>query len=691
MPPQKEGQQVMLKKKKKKMQKAESKGSSDHTDIDAHAPAKSKSKAMAKAKAKSSSLLASPSVARTTTPKGKKKTAKRQAENIVPSKKKSLENVKVSCKVFILRHAERCENMEQSEFWKETGRVYDPTITPKGTIQAVTAAEFLQPIAKENDFSCIFTSPLVRCVETACIVAKHLNIPVKIVNGLGGCTRALRNSDINEIELGSVSELKKHCKCKKNGVHLSKVNITESLPFEALLDIVTSELGRNVLVCSHRETVRELLADEDDEPSTKVSRKQIGFCSISQFGFDEDDCVFRFVDINHPTIPDEEAKKKKQKDKKRRQKAKRREKILLKKEKHENWLKKNAKKDEKEEVEGEEGNGKEDNHPSGKKLTLEKVEKRQNKAQPNIQQTMDNKEEEYDDDVDDDGNNNNNGDGYNYVDDALYEKGTDKGQETNQSSSSPSTATTAKEMPIINPDFEYFEALMRTSIRPKSLTLSAVAHHSSTDKLVHHGIDVKLVKEGDGRCSICLGGLFESEEDEDDEDPMGVVALPCSHLFHDDCIVRCLKESSLSCPECTQRFGGTPIGDMPDGQMSVQTQSGALPGYLDCGSIIISYSLPSGTHAGQRYQGTSRTAYLPNNKKGRKVLKLLQKAFENRHTFCVGYSVTLGPGAGLRVVWAGIHHKTSFSGQFGYPDPTYLDRVIDEIKGFGIVLDEKGN
>jgi len=32
-------------------------------------------------------------------------------------------------------------------------------------------------------------------------------------------------------------------------------------------------------------------------------------------------------------------------------------------------------------------------------------------------------------------------------------------------------------------------------------------------------------------------------------------------------------------------------------------------------------------------------------------------------------------------VWSGIHHKTSpAGGTFGYPDPTYLDRVTDELK-----------
>lgn len=54
-------------------------------------------------------------------------------------------------------------------------------------------------------------------------------------------------------------------------------------------------------------------------------------------------------------------------------------------------------------------------------------------------------------------------------------------------------------------------------------------------------------------------------------------------------------------------------------------------------------------------------------------------AFRRRFTFIVGDSLTTG--AKNTVVWAGIHHKTSMhGGQFGYPDPTYISRVTEELK-----------
>ena len=59
---------------------------------------------------------------------------------------------------------------------------------------------------------------------------------------------------------------------------------------------------------------------------------------------------------------------------------------------------------------------------------------------------------------------------------------------------------------------------------------------------------------------------------------------------------------------------------------------------------------------GQRYKGTSRRAFLPNNKEGQTVLKLLKIAFDRRLTFTLGQSRTTGKDN--TVTWNDIHHKT---------------------------------
>ena len=95
-------------------------------------------------------------------------------------------------------------------------------------------------------------------------------------------------------------------------------------------------------------------------------------------------------------------------------------------------------------------------------------------------------------------------------------------------------------------------------------------------------------------------------------------------------------------------------------------QSTCLPGYCTCGSLVISYRFPNGKqgpdhpHPGKPYQGTNQTAFLPDNKEGRKVLRLLRKAFNQKLTFTIGQSTTTGRDD--CVIWNGIPHKTNMIG-----------------------------
>ena len=64
---------------------------------------------------------------------------------------------------------------------------------------------------------------------------------------------------------------------------------------------------------------------------------------------------------------------------------------------------------------------------------------------------------------------------------------------------------------------------------------------------------------------------------------------------------------------------------------------------------------------------------------------MLQKAFEHRLIFTIGDSVSTG--ATGCIVWNDIHHKTSIHGgpaSYGYPDPTYLMRVKEDLAAKGI-------
>ena len=88
--------------------------------------------------------------------------------------------------------------------------------------------------------------------------------------------------------------------------------------------------------------------------------------------------------------------------------------------------------------------------------------------------------------------------------------------------------------------------------------------------------------------------------------------------------------------------------------------------FADCNTIVIDYFFRWGTQGPEHpnpdrsYDGTRRTAYLPDNHEGREVLQLLRRAFDARLVFTVGTSVTTGRQN--QVTWNDIHHKTNMSG-----------------------------
>ena len=126
--------------------------------------------------------------------------------------------------------------------------------------------------------------------------------------------------------------------------------------------------------------------------------------------------------------------------------------------------------------------------------------------------------------------------------------------------------------------------------------------------------------------------------------PIDVVIMnKCTdHCFHKECLEMQLgKENNLRCAVCSQIYGVL-TGKMPPGQMDWMLDPHLnCSGYPNQGTWIINYHFPSGKGK-NAYRGTSRTAFLPNTDQGKKVLTLLINAFERRHTFIVGDSVTTG-------------------------------------------------
>ncbi|KAH3786997.1 hypothetical protein DPMN_165116 [Dreissena polymorpha] len=181
-------------------------------------------------------------------------------------------------------------------------------------------------------------------------------------------------------------------------------------------------------------------------------------------------------------------------------------------------------------------------------------------------------------------------------------------------------------------------------------------------------------------CVICMEKINEPKK------------LVCGHIFCRDCIDLSLSFKQ-TCPTC-QCVCGKITGDQPPGKMTVKQIHGFCTGYETVGKIRINYDFFGGrqleTHPspGKMYEGISRTAYLPDNEQGRNICKMLKVAFERKLVFTIGDSRTTGHDG--VITWNDIHHKTDYRAysQFGYPDPTYLERVTDELKAKGVTLDD---
>uniref|UniRef100_A0AC35TRD9 E3 ubiquitin-protein ligase n=1 Tax=Rhabditophanes sp. KR3021 TaxID=114890 RepID=A0AC35TRD9_9BILA len=187
-------------------------------------------------------------------------------------------------------------------------------------------------------------------------------------------------------------------------------------------------------------------------------------------------------------------------------------------------------------------------------------------------------------------------------------------------------------------------------------------------------------------CAICIISLKDTDPTNET-----VKLSNCGHMFHANCITESFFHRQ-QCPLCNKVYKIGKGPQPPGGTMTISNVQETVPGHSDAnGFIQIIYSIPGGIQRtnhlrpGVPFSGVYRTAYLPNNDEGNKVLQLLKIAFERRLIFTVGDSNTNGKRNCL--IWNGISHKTKKSGgasRFGYPDHSYLDIVTYQLADLGI-------
>ncbi|NXB17226.1 DTX3L ligase, partial [Rhagologus leucostigma] len=242
---------------------------------------------------------------------------------------------------------------------------------------------------------------------------------------------------------------------------------------------------------------------------------------------------------------------------------------------------------------------------------------------------------------------------------------------------------------------KYVRDLLNTEDSTQTKNKAALSSDLSSQEATGTSEKKSSVKQ---KNNVSSEGQTQSKTEENEEDICVIcrdriknkeTLEKCKHAFCKSCLDLAMAHKK-ACPVCNT-VCGVLRGDQPEGTMSATPLQFSLPGYPNCGTIRIDYYMEGGIQTsshpnpGRHYRPTHRTAYLPDNKEGQEVLQLLRRAFNQKLIFTVGQSRTTGEQS--VITWNDIHHKTAIEGgptHFGYPDPSYLQRVRSELKAKGI-------
>jgi len=127
-------------------------------------------------------------------------------------------------------------------------------------------------------------------------------------------------------------------------------------------------------------------------------------------------------------------------------------------------------------------------------------------------------------------------------------------------------------------------------------------------------------------------------------------------------------------------LGGRGLG--PAGTLEIQLRlTDPCPGFGNGTTLIaLVYDIPEGIQCdchpnpGVAYEGDLRTAYLPNNPEGRRLLTRFKYAWLTGHMLSVGRSHT--HQRDNMTLWSSVPQKSNLrGGPFGFPDPHYLEKA----------------
>jgi broad specificity phosphatase PhoE len=196
----------------------------------------------------------------------------------------------MSQELLLVRHSERLDEIDETG-WRlmvnsdrskrdRYSLLNDPPITNNGVRIAKTAAQFVDKLVSEvvdpnsNLETRIYTSKLLRSVQTAHQIALKLNVPLYICSGLALTAQAVGDSD-GKFEHLTVEEIQKFCP-NVTVICCDDINNADIyVPSDKWLSAITSIANRTQhfkIIVAHRETIRNFSAKRLNTPYCCIAR-----------------------------------------------------------------------------------------------------------------------------------------------------------------------------------------------------------------------------------------------------------------------------------------------------------------------------------------------------------------------------------------------------------------------------------
>eukprot|EP01066_Platyproteum_vivax_P009566 Platyproteum_vivax@DN4219_c0_g1_i2.p1 len=197
--------------------------------------------------------------------------------------------------LWIVRHGERADESasDSEQFFQETARssLFDPPLTACGNRQAEVAAIQLKTFMTDSSlglkFKRVYSSPLLRSVQTAEVIASALDLSLQVVAGLSSCCAAVERYGLATL----MPRMHVFQKDYKGNAEHDKPNLEDLSFIDCLRVVIAREASEaiggapiHLLVVAHREATHDLLHTyRPSEIEKLMVFRHVPYCCISVF------------------------------------------------------------------------------------------------------------------------------------------------------------------------------------------------------------------------------------------------------------------------------------------------------------------------------------------------------------------------------------------------------------------------